>query len=182
MAQDIDRMEDIKPGDFYEDVFFHPCVCFSVESMEVSGISLVDGTFPRAASIGVSGIRKLTLLEAWHWRLFGPIDAEIPPDKRWWRLSYESLAPLSDLELLSELIVGTRRNTSGRLLPNVDLLFILTALQTRTGQALGNDLSRWIDWFELSNIALKSQTDELRSLYKHDVPSQPEMPIGGKLQ
>jgi hypothetical protein len=182
MTQEIDRMEDIKPGDFYEDVFFHPCVCISVESMEVSGISLVDGTFPRSASIGVSGIRKLTLSEAWHWRLFGPLDVDIPSDSRWWRLSYDSLSVLSDLDLLSELVAGVRRFASRRRVPNVDLMFILTALQTRTGQTFGNDLARWIDWFERSNSALKSQADELRALYERDGSTQSEIPSSDKLQ
>jgi len=80
----VSSAADMIPGDIYEDTFYHPCLCLSVQNLEVTGISLVDGSYPRAADIGVSRVRKLTLEEAWHWRRFGSTDAAIPLDHRWW--------------------------------------------------------------------------------------------------
>lgn len=53
------------PGDIYEDVFNHPCLCVGVESDFVWGISLVDGSYPRTTDLFMSGIRKLSVAEAW---------------------------------------------------------------------------------------------------------------------
>ena len=41
------------PGDIYEDVIYHPCLCVgvSVEEDELWGISLIDGSYPRNCSI-----------------------------------------------------------------------------------------------------------------------------------
>ena len=74
----------IKPGEIYEDTLYHPCVCVAVENMEVTGISPIDGSYPRSADIGVSNVRKLTPEEAWLWRRCGPSDANIPKAHRWW--------------------------------------------------------------------------------------------------
>jgi hypothetical protein len=81
----IEDADQLKPGDIYEDPFYHPCLCLAVENLEATGISLIDGSYPRAADIGVSDVRKLTLEEAWHWKMFGPRDAEVSPENRWWR-------------------------------------------------------------------------------------------------
>lgn len=64
--------EDISPGDIYEDVFFHPCLCIGVEQGAAWGISLIDGSQPRTVDLGVSGARKLTIEQAWEWKLKGP--------------------------------------------------------------------------------------------------------------
>ena len=55
------------PGDLYEDVFFHPCLCVGVSEQddEIWGISLVDGSHPRSCSLARSDIRKLKVDEAW---------------------------------------------------------------------------------------------------------------------
>ena len=55
------------PGDIYEDVFFHPCLCIGVSEKddEIWGISLIDGSYPRACSLANSAIEKLTVEEAW---------------------------------------------------------------------------------------------------------------------
>lgn len=60
--------DQYNPGDIYEDVFYHPCLCVhaSVEDDEIWGISLIDGTYPRACSLAHNDIRKLTVEEAWH--------------------------------------------------------------------------------------------------------------------
>lgn len=84
MPMTITNAVDIAPGDLYEDTFYHPCLCVAIENKEVTGISLVDGSYPRAADIGVSDVRKLTPAEAWHWRRFGPKDTVVPVDQRWW--------------------------------------------------------------------------------------------------
>ena len=83
MPVDI-TVADIRPGDIYEDLFCHPCLCVKVENGEVTGISLVDGSYPRAAVIGIGDVRRLTLLEAWHWRRFGPKGTVVPVEQRWW--------------------------------------------------------------------------------------------------
>jgi hypothetical protein len=84
MPLDISSAADIRPGDFYEDCFFHPCLCIGVEADgdEITGISLVDGSFPRGWSATHCGVRKLTKEEAIHWRIFGPQDREV--EKKWW--------------------------------------------------------------------------------------------------
>lgn len=80
----VAKFDDLKPGEIYEDPFYHPCLCLAVEDGAATGISLVDGSYPRAADIGVSDVRKLTLEEAWHWRRFGPRDATVSHGNRWW--------------------------------------------------------------------------------------------------
>jgi hypothetical protein len=84
MPTTVTTTAEIKPGDIYEDTFYHPCLCVAVQYREVTGISLVDGSYPRAADLGVSGVRKLTPEEAWHWRRFGPKDATVSIGNRWW--------------------------------------------------------------------------------------------------
>ena len=84
MPTDVRRETDLRPGDYYEDCFYHPCLCIRVLDDEVSGISLVDGSVPRSCSVGHCGIRQLTYDEAVEWKLYGPPDAELKPDSRWW--------------------------------------------------------------------------------------------------
>lgn len=83
---EVSNAKDIKPGDIYEDSAYHPCICIGVDNDEVWGISLIDGTYPRTETIGLSGIRKLALAEAWEWKLKGPQDTDIDSDtiKKWW--------------------------------------------------------------------------------------------------
>ena len=47
---------EISPRDLYEGTFYHPCLCIAVENKEVTGISLIDGSYPRAADIGVNNV------------------------------------------------------------------------------------------------------------------------------
>jgi hypothetical protein len=75
---------DIRPGDIYEDTFYHPCLCLGVVDGQAWGISLVDGSYPRSADLRVSGTSKLTLEEAWEWRTQGPRDVVLDPRRRWW--------------------------------------------------------------------------------------------------
>ncbi len=84
MPTPIKAPSDLRPGDYYEDCFFHPCLCTRVDSDEINGISLVDGTSPRGCSVGHCGVRKLTLAEALHWKFFGPTDQAVPADSQWW--------------------------------------------------------------------------------------------------
>ncbi|MDO7843282.1 hypothetical protein [Sphingomonas immobilis] len=55
------------PGDLYEDVFYHPCLCVAVdeENDGIWGISLIDGSYPRSTSLLFSVPRKLAVEEAW---------------------------------------------------------------------------------------------------------------------
>ena len=64
----------LKPGDFYEDCAYHPCLCIGTDMGMVEGISLVDGSFPRQCGIPQCGVRKLTFEEAVIWRMRGPPD------------------------------------------------------------------------------------------------------------
>ncbi len=75
---------EIKPGDLYEDAAYHPCLCIGVERDHVWGISLVDGSRPRVTDLFMSGIRKLTVEEAWQWRTQGPPDGDRLVEKKWW--------------------------------------------------------------------------------------------------
>lgn len=82
--------ETLAPGDIYEDCAFHPVLCVKVdeEEDEISGISLIDGSWPRSCSLGHCGVRKLTVEEAWRWKLQGPADipedVELRPEQKWW--------------------------------------------------------------------------------------------------
>jgi hypothetical protein len=86
MPHEINTTSDLRPGDYYEDCAYHPCVCVSVnpEADEILGISLIDGSFPRACSGQHCGIRHLTFEEAVHWKLRGPSDVEVERAHRWW--------------------------------------------------------------------------------------------------
>jgi hypothetical protein len=77
---------EIKLGDYYEDCAYHPCICMHInaEADEILGISLVDGSYPRACSITHCGVQKLTLEEALKWKLFGPENGVVREEKRWW--------------------------------------------------------------------------------------------------
>ena len=77
---------DLRPGDYFEDCAFHPCICMGVdvEDDEITGVSLVDGSYPRACSTGHCGLRKLTFVEALHWKFFGPADQAVPAANQWW--------------------------------------------------------------------------------------------------
>ena len=69
-----EKTESIQPGDFYEDCFFHPCLCVSAENGELTGVSLVDGSFPRACHEAQWHVRQLSLDEAMHWKFLGPLN------------------------------------------------------------------------------------------------------------
>ena len=71
----VNNDNKIKEGDFFEDSFYHPCLCFEVnyEYDEIIGIYLVDGNI-RHENIIYSGLRILTFKEAVHWRFNGPDD------------------------------------------------------------------------------------------------------------
>ena len=80
--------ETILPGDYYEDVFFHPCLCTSTDGESVSGISLIDGSAPRTSDLRLGNIRKLTLDQVMLWKESGPQELDEPwvpwPDRQWW--------------------------------------------------------------------------------------------------
>lgn len=85
-----ENSDNIAPGDIYEDVFYHPCLCIerAPEGDHVWGISLIDGSQPRTCDLLLSGIRKLSVAEAWEWKTQGPPqlrdDPTYPPEQRWW--------------------------------------------------------------------------------------------------
>jgi hypothetical protein len=78
----------ILPGDVYEDCAFHPVLCIGADGDEFWGISLVDGSYPRSCSVANCGVRKLTVQQAWEWRVNGPadlpVDVEMKPTEKWW--------------------------------------------------------------------------------------------------
>jgi hypothetical protein len=81
MPLDIMTSDDIKIGDIYEDSFYHPCLCLHKEGMLISGVSLVDGSWPRAEDLGLSGVRILSFDEALVWKQQEPQD--VVPDQQW---------------------------------------------------------------------------------------------------
>lgn len=109
-------METIKLGDIYEDCSFHPCLCVEVDGQGgISGISLVDGSFPRSCELQYCGVRKLTLEEALVWKNKGPQNLEEPwiplPDKQWWwPRPVEGLNPAGALEHLFDSSLNFLRN------------------------------------------------------------------------
>ncbi len=50
MPKDIKSEKEIHVGDFFEECFWHPCLCKSVDGDDVDGISLVDGSIPRRSN------------------------------------------------------------------------------------------------------------------------------------
>jgi hypothetical protein len=87
MPREIKSTAALAPGDFYEDCAYHPCLCISVnpEADEICGISLVDGSSPRACSGRHCGVRQLTFEEAVRWKLDGPPDVQVDARQRWWK-------------------------------------------------------------------------------------------------
>ena len=85
MPDEVTPNGDLKAGDFYEDAFYHPCLCFYVnfDDDEVRGVSLIDGSWPRSASIAHGFVRKLSLAEVAHYKFFGPLDATLEGDQDW---------------------------------------------------------------------------------------------------
>lgn len=59
------KSETICSGDIYEDSAFHPCLCIEANKEDIWGISLIDGSYPRSEVPLISGVRKLTVEEAW---------------------------------------------------------------------------------------------------------------------
>lgn len=53
--------EEIGPGDIYEDCSYHPVLCVSRDGDELQGISLIDGSRPRACSLSHCGVVKLDI-------------------------------------------------------------------------------------------------------------------------
>jgi hypothetical protein len=109
-------VETFKPGDFYEDCSFHPCLCIEVDDQGgISGISLIDGSYPRSCDIENCGVRKLTLEEALIWKRKGPQKLDEPwsplPDKQWWwPKPAEGINPADALEHLFESSLTFLRN------------------------------------------------------------------------
>ena len=84
MPVEVKNSKDLKPGDLYEDSLKHPCLCVNRTGTEVSGISLIDGSYPRSDDMNHTTLRRLTVEEAWHWRRQGPRDRELSPQQQWW--------------------------------------------------------------------------------------------------
>lgn len=78
MATLLKSADELKPGDFYEDCAYHPCLCTRTLDDAVEGISLVNGSLPRQCGVPHCGVRKLTFEEAVEWRFHGPPD--VPPE------------------------------------------------------------------------------------------------------
>ena len=72
------RVLRLKPGDLFEDCAYHPVLCLGVnyKTDEIWGVSLIDGSDPRACSLLHCGVRKLTAKEAWRIKMKGPSDRE----------------------------------------------------------------------------------------------------------
>lgn len=81
---------DLAVGDIYEDSGYHPVLCTAIdyENDDISGISLIDGSYPRSCSLRHPGIRKLSVEEALEIHRKGPTEpelrAKISGERRWW--------------------------------------------------------------------------------------------------
>jgi hypothetical protein len=88
MPVPVSSADDLHPGDYYEDCAYHPRLCVHVlvdeGQLEIHGISLVDGSYPRGCSVPGCGVRRLTFDEAMRWKFHGPDGVEIDRDRRWW--------------------------------------------------------------------------------------------------
>ena len=49
----------------------HPCLCIEIDYLadEIWGVSLIDGSYPRTCSLLHSGVRKLSVQEAWNLKM-----------------------------------------------------------------------------------------------------------------
>jgi hypothetical protein len=78
----------VKPGQYYEDCSFHPCLCVRVDRDEVSGVSLIDGSYPRSCDVSHCGVIRLTFKQAMDRKFYGPPNpddaARVPEERRWW--------------------------------------------------------------------------------------------------
>jgi len=87
----------LKPGDIYESCSYHPVLCLGVNYKldNIWGISLIDGTYPRACSLLHCGVRKLTPKQAWRIRMHGPLEIEaresLSSSSRWWHEGANSI-------------------------------------------------------------------------------------------
>jgi hypothetical protein len=88
MPTEVLAADELRPGDFYEDCAYHPCLCTGSEMGMVEGISLVDGSFPRQCGVPQCGVRRLTAEEAITWKFYGPSDAppeiEFSDEQKYW--------------------------------------------------------------------------------------------------
>jgi len=75
-------------GGFYEDCAYHPCLTMGVNAEEgdIWGISLVDGSWPRACCLDHCGVIPLTMEQAWRWKMCGPDETinDDPLEHSWW--------------------------------------------------------------------------------------------------
>lgn len=110
-----ERRLRLKVGDIYESCSYHPVFCLGVDYKgdEIWGISLIDGTYPRACSLVHCGVRKLTPKQAWEIRTCGPDDLDarrkIPLDRRWWNKNTEKNGQEWPVRY-----VGPRRETTSK--------------------------------------------------------------------
>jgi hypothetical protein len=118
-------MSLIAPGDYYEDCSYHPCLCITVDEDGdgLTGISLVDGSYPRSCSFRHCGVRKLTLSEVVLWKQHGPQQLPEPwkplPDKQWWwPKPLEGINPGDTLKHLFESSLLFLRNHAKGILGN----------------------------------------------------------------
>ena len=87
---DVKARLQLAPGDIDEDCAFHPVVCVEVNYDEdsISGVSMIDGSYPRCCSLRFCGVRKLSVDQAWQIRRHGPPDEadrrRISAERRWW--------------------------------------------------------------------------------------------------
>jgi hypothetical protein len=111
-------MDTFKPGDYYEDCSFHPCLCTEVDGEGgIRGISLIDGSSPRGCDIEHCGVRKLTLEEVVLWKARGPQNLDQPwtplPDKQWWwPRPIEGISPTVVFDILFESSLNYLRNSA----------------------------------------------------------------------
>jgi hypothetical protein len=112
MPLQVTSPKDLAPGDYYEDCCYHPCLCTEItataDDIQISGISLVDGSNPRGCGVPGCDVRKLTFEEALRWKFYGPADHELAEKDRWWLPALQTYAP-SWLQPISPSRPGAKR-------------------------------------------------------------------------
>ena len=82
----VNKPGELAVGQFFESCSFHPCLCCEVDSagVQIEGISLIDGKI-HYCNIRHCGLRLLSTEEAIQWKLNGPADKSLAPERQWWQ-------------------------------------------------------------------------------------------------
>jgi len=78
-------IQNISPGDFFEDTDLHPVVCLDSSGEDLFSVSLVDGSCRKHKSKDAIGLLKLSIADAIAWKFSGPGSKKDLISKPWWK-------------------------------------------------------------------------------------------------